>query len=181
MGNDSNAHDSVDARGREGALHGKDLLASKKTLADILHVATAFEKTARDFYTALIPRVSKQIRYLVEELAQEEQHHYDLFMELANSPDLKEQIGASVDVPVNDHRFSDYVHTPELGEAPDDQAILQYALGREHAAMEQYQDLANNTEPGPIHDLFRFLAIEETRHKRELEKIYYETVHSGGV
>jgi rubrerythrin len=25
------------------------------------------------------------------------------------------------------------------------------------------------------------LAEEETRHKAELEKLYYETVHSGGV
>jgi rubrerythrin len=47
--------------------------------------------------------------------------------------------------------------------------------------MEQYRELAANTAPGPIHDLFEFLAIEETKHKRELEKIYYETVHSGGV
>ena len=174
------ANDS-DKRSREGALHGKELLASKKSLEDILHVATAFEKTARDFYTALIPRVSKQIRYLVEELAEEEQRHYDLFTELAKSPDIKQQIRAQVDVPVNDRRFSDYVQAPELGDAPDDQAILQYALGREHAAMEQYRELASNTAPGPIHDLFEFLAIEETKHKRELEKIYYETVHSGGV
>ena len=171
----------TDTRSREGALHGKDLLASKKSLQDILLVATAFEKTARDFYTALIPRVSKQIRYLVEELAEEEQRHYDLFTELAKSPDINELVHAQVTVPVNDHHFSDYVHMPEIADAPDDQAILQYALAREHAAMEQYRDLANNTESGPIHDLFEFLAIEETKHKRELEKIYYETVHSGGV
>lgn len=174
MGNDTGT------RG-EGALHGRDLLASKKSLEDILRVATAFEKTARDFYSALIPRVSKRIRYLVEELAAEEQQHYDLFTKLANSPDVHEQISARVDVPVSDRRFSDYVHAPDLGENPDDQTILQYALGREHAAMEQYRDLAAATEPGPIHDLFVFLADEETKHKRELEKIYYETIHSGGV
>lgn len=168
-------------RSGEGALHGRDLLASKKSLEDILHVATAFEKTARDFYSALVPRVSKRIRYLVEELAAEEQQHYDLFSALAKAPDLREQIRVEVSVPVNDHRFSDYVQAPDLGENPDDQTILQYALGREHAAMEQYRDLAANTAPGPIHDLFAFLANEETKHKRELEKIYYETVHSGGV
>lgn len=180
MASDTDAQGGEE-RGREGAMHGKELLASKKSLEDILHVATAFEKTARDFYAALIPRVSKQIRYLVEELAEEEQRHYDLFTGLANAPDIKQQISALVDVPVNDRRFSDYVLLPDLGEAPDDQAILQYALGREHAAMEQYRELAGSTEPGPIRELFDFLAIEETRHKRELEKIYYETVHSGGV
>ena len=39
----------------------------------------------------------------------------------------------------------------------------------------------DGTEPGPIHDLFVYLANEETQHKSELEKLYYETVHSGGV
>ena len=46
--------------------------------------------------------------------------------------------------------------------------------------MKQYLDLAKNTEPGPIHDLFQFLANEETKHKCELEKLYYEIVHTGG-
>jgi rubrerythrin len=166
---------------REGGVRGRDLIASKKTLQEILEVATSFEKTAFDFYTALIPRVSKRIRYLVEELAVEEQAHYDLFKKLATEPGINEQIKSEIATPVNDQRFSNYVQMPDLGAAPDDQAILQYALYRENAAMEQYQDLANHTEPGPIHDLFVFLANEETKHKGELEKAYYELVHSGGV
>ena len=47
--------------------------------------------------------------------------------------------------------------------------------------MEHYRSLADSTEPGPIQALFEFLANEETQHKAELEKLYYETVHSGGV
>jgi rubrerythrin len=47
--------------------------------------------------------------------------------------------------------------------------------------MEQYRSLAESTPPGPIHDLFQYLADEETQHKNELEKRYYEIVHSGGV
>ena len=56
---------------------------------------------------------------------------------------------ALVDTPASDGRFSDCVHLPDLGDNPDDQAVLQYALGREHAAMEQYRSLAESTEPGP--------------------------------
>jgi rubrerythrin len=59
--------------------------------------------------------------------------------------------------------------------------VLQYAMGREHIAMEHYQSLADGTAPGPIRDLFVYLANEETKHKAELEKLYYEMVHSGGV
>lgn len=156
-------------------------LQSKTTLKEILAVATEFERTARDFYTDLIPKVHKSIRYLVEELAAEEQGHYDLFTQMAARDDLEQQLKAEVERPASDHQFSDCIHLPDLGEQPDDQAVLQYALRREHAAMEQYHALAQGTEAGPIHDLFLYLANEETKHKNELEKLYYATVHSGGV
>ena len=156
-------------------------LQSKTTLKEILEVATEFERTARDFYTDLIPKVHKSIRYLVEELAAEEQGHYDLFTQMAARDDLEQQLKAEVERPASDHKFSDCIHLPNLGEQPDDQAVLQYALRREYAAMEQYHALAQGTEAGPIHDLFLYLANEETKHKNELEKLYYATVHSGGV
>lgn len=156
-------------------------LKAQTSLIDILAVATEFERTARDFYTQLAPKVSKSIRYLVEELAEEEQRHFELFTKLRNRPDIESQVKQMVDTPASDGRFSDCVHLPELGDKPDDQEVLQYALGREHAAMEQYRALAESTPPGPIRDLFRFLADEETQHKAELEKVYYEVVHSGGV
>ena len=156
-------------------------LKSKKSLKEILEVAIAFEETARDFYTDLIPKVGKNLRWLVSELAEEEQGHYELFTELAERKELERQIGAMVETPASDSKFSDCIHLPDLGDKPDDQAVLQYALGREHAAMEQYRALAASTEPGPIRELFEFLANEETQHKAELEKLYYEVVHSGGV
>jgi rubrerythrin len=164
----------------EGHSASYERIRSKKTLEEILEVATSFEKAAFDFYTALIPKVSKNLRYLVEELAAEEQEHYELFTKLASNPDIQEQIKNQIKTPVEDHRFSDYVHLPELGDKPDDQTILQYALGREDAAMKHYRELAETTEPGPIHDLFEYLANEETLHKQELEKQYYQIVYSGG-
>lgn len=160
---------------------GYKKLKSQTSLADILSVAIEFERTARDFYADLAGKVSKNIRYLVEELAEEEQRHFDLFTELRARPDIENQVDQLVDTPASDARFSDCIHLPELGENPDDQAVLQYALGREHAAMEQYQSLAESTPPGPIKDLFIYLADEETLHKNELEKLYYALVHSGGV
>lgn len=165
----------------EGDASGAERLRASKTLQEILETATSFERTARDFYAGLTNRVSKRIRDLVQELAEEEQRHYDLFTELAQRPDVAEQVKARVATPPSDTRFSDCVHAPDLGENPDDQAVLQYALGREQAAMEQYRSLADATEPGPVRELFEFLANEETQHKLELEKLYYEIVHSGGV
>lgn len=160
---------------------GYERLKPLTDLAEILKVATEFERTARDFYTDLVPKVSKNIRYLVEELAAEEQEHFELFSKLAGRDDLDETLKAEIERPASDRKFSNCVHLPDLGDHPDDQAVLQYALMREHAAMEQYTALADRTPPGPVHDLFRYLANEETKHKNELEAVYYDIVHSGGV
>jgi rubrerythrin len=77
--------------------------------------------------------------------------------------------------------FADYVHLLELGDFPDDQSLLQYAMGREQAAMEQYGALARETPEGPIRELFQYLADEELSHKAELEKRYYELVYPSNV
>ena len=58
---------------------------------------------------------------------------------------------------------------------------MQYAMGREHAAMEQYSALAEEVPDGPIRELFRYLAQEELTHKAELEKLYYELVYPSNV
>ena len=141
---------------------------------EILQQATEFERTARDFYAELAPKVSKKIRYLLEELAIEEQNHYDLFTDLANNPEVAAQIKLEIATPPGNKRFSDCIQLPDLGDNPDDQTILQYALGREQAAMDQYHSLADATPEGPLKDAFTFLAQEETEHKNDLEKIYYE-------
>jgi rubrerythrin len=161
--------------------HGVETLRSKTTLREILEVATGFEASARDFYKDLTPKVSKRIRYLVEELAAEEQEHFDLFHTLAQREDLADQVKIEIERTASDSKFSDCLHLPSLGDNPDDQAVLQYAMGREHAAMSHYGELAETTPPGPIRELFQYLASEETKHKLELEKLYYEVVHSGGV
>ncbi|OQW88814.1 MAG: rubrerythrin [Rhodoferax ferrireducens] len=157
-----------------------DVLRHTTSVQEILDVANSFEASARDFYTALIPKVSKRIRYLVEELAAEEQGHFDLLAALRARTDLAEQVKLQIQQPASDSKFSDCIHLPNLGDNPDDQAVLQYAMGREHIAMTHYTELAQTAPEGPIRELFQFLASEETTHKLELEKLYYETVHRGG-
>ncbi len=165
----------------EGHISGKEKLQACTTLEQILQQASEFERTARDFYAALAPKVSKNIRWLVDELVIEEQQHFELFSQLSKNPQVQEQIKLEVATPPSNKRFSDCIQLPDLGEKPDDQSILQYALGREQAAMEQYHSLAESSPDGPVRELFTYLALEETKHKNELEKIYYEVVHQGGV
>jgi rubrerythrin len=169
------------ATGEGGGSSSYQRLKSHQSLGEILETAMSFEHTAREFYTQLLDRVSKPLRALVQELADEEGEHYALFQQLKNNPDVNHHIDEQIRTPPSDHRFSDYIHLPDLGEHPDDQTVLQYALGREHAAMEQYTALAEDTPDGPLKDVFSFLAQQELEHKRELEKRYYEIIHSGGV
>jgi Uncharacterized conserved protein len=159
----------------------KAKLTGLTTVREIMDTATSFEVVARDFYQSLAPKVSKNIRWLVDELAEEEQGHVELFTKLANDPKVSEVMAEKIQRPVADGKFSDCVQVPDLGENPDDQEVLQYALMRETAAMEQYTELAETAPEGPLKEAFTFLANEEAEHKEELEKIYYEIVHSGGV
>jgi rubrerythrin len=165
----------------EGHKSALERLQGMSTIGEILATAMKFEKTAEQFYASLLPTVSKPLRELVTELVEEEKEHYLLFERLMTEPETEKFLAKSIKIPASDHKFSDYVHVPKLGENPDDQTILQYAMGREHIAAEQYASLARSAPEGHIQDLFQFLADEELLHKGELEKRYYEIVHSGGV
>lgn len=159
----------------------KQQLSGKATVREIFDTATGFERVAFQFYTELAPKVSKNLRYLVDELAEEEKGHIELFSGLADNPEVNAIMAREIARPVADGKFSDCVLLPDMGDNPDDQEVLQYALKRETAAMEQYSELAETTPEGPLKDAFLFLANEETKHKAELEAIYYKVVHSGGV
>jgi len=159
----------------------KAKLSGKTTVREIFETAVEFERVAHSFYTDLVPKVTKNLRYLVVELAEEELEHVKLFSNLAKDPDVARVMAEEIARPLADGKFSDCVLAPDMGESPDDQSVLQYALMREDAAMQQYTELAQTTPPGVLKDAFLFLANEETKHKAELEKTYYEIVHSGGV
>ena len=128
-----------------------------------------------------MPKVSKNIRYIVEDLARAELQHIIKLRELARSEDLAGHLKDAIKRPEADRRFSDAIQAPELGDSPDDQEVLRYALSREQVAIEEYSELAANTPPGPLHEVFTFLANEESKHKSDLEALYYQVVHSGGV
>lgn len=158
----------------EGSNSAYQQLQESKSLQEILAVAMEFERTARDFYSDLVTRVSERIRPLLEELADEEQQHLNLFSSLAQNPEIVRLNKTRLATPPSDAEFSGCIDLPDLGESPDDRAVLEYALSREQAAMVQYQALAASAGSGPIKDLFSFLGDEERKHKEALEKIYQE-------
>lgn len=70
---------------------GRERLENSTTIGEVLEVAMGFEATARDFYASLAGRVSKPLRGLVQELAEEEKRHYQLFSDLRERPDVQEK------------------------------------------------------------------------------------------
>ncbi|OIP85357.1 MAG: rubrerythrin [Rhodobacterales bacterium CG2_30_65_12] len=158
-----------------------EALSKMTNVEEVLETVAEFDREAHSFYTDLIPKVSKDIRYIVEELARAELEHIIKLRGLLASPNMRAHLKDAILRPVADRRFSDAIQAPELGDAPDDQEVLQYALAREQTAIEQYSELAANTPPGPMHEVFSYLANEESKHKSDLEALYYQIVHSGGV
>ena len=116
----------------------------------MLEIAASFEEIALNFYAGLTPKVGKKVRWAVEELAAEEQQHEEMLVTLSARPDIASQVKVSIATPASDGRFSDAVHIPDLVERPDDQTVLQWAMGREHLAMEHCRNLANGVPAGPI-------------------------------
>ncbi|MCI2400861.1 ferritin family protein [Aliiroseovarius subalbicans] len=156
-------------------------LSKMTTVGEVLEAAAEFDREAHSFYTDLIPRISKNIRYLVEDLARDELRHIRMLSKLAKNPEVAAHMQDEIKRPQADRKFTDAAHAPELGDNPDDQEVLLYALAREQIAIEEYSELAENTEPGLLHDTFQFLANEERKHKADLEALYYEIVHTAAA
>ena len=159
----------------EGGM-GYNELQQLKTVGEILETAQSFERAAQHIYSRLSAQLDHPLRELVQELADEEMQHVHLFAELAINPEAAIHGAEQIQAPANDHKFAEYLELPNIDQLADEQSILQYALGREQAAMEHYAVLAEATPEGPIRDLFRFLANEELAHKAELEKRYHELI-----
>jgi len=160
------------------SLGRKERPNSKESLREILMVAVLFERTAHSFYNELVSKVSEKVRDLVGTLIKEEDDHVKIFTALLNHPNIEQQLSQMVTKPPSDHRFNSAFKIQDLGENPDEKAVLKYAITLEQTAMEQYASLADEIEPGAIQDLFHFLSQQEREHKNKLEELYNELLQS---
>ena len=89
--------------GEGGGSRGYQRLKSHQTLGEVLETAMSFEQSAQECYTHLLERVSKPLRSLVQELADEEQEHYALFQQLKHNPDVPVKKSESVVIARDEH------------------------------------------------------------------------------
>jgi rubrerythrin len=64
-----------------------------------------------------------------------------------------------------------------LGEHPDFKDVLVYAAKREKKAYEFYSNMSEHIEDSDLKKLFVWLAQEETKHKEDIEALFWDVMY----
>ncbi|GAX61839.1 hypothetical protein SCALIN_C28_0041 [Candidatus Scalindua japonica] len=64
-----------------------------------------------------------------------------------------------------------------LGETPDFKAVLVYAAKREKKAYEFYRNMSEHVKDSDLKKLFTWLAQEETKHKEDIEALFWDIMY----
>ena len=143
-----------------------------KDLNDVLDFAIKNEQEAVDFYSNLSNKLeNQQMKAVFEEFAQEEVRHK---MRLTK---IKEDgIITISNEEVDDLKIADYTvtHAPHPDMTYEEALVL--AMGKEKAAFKLYMKLSERVSDAGLKDLFKSLAVEESKHKLRFELEYDEFV-----
>lgn len=135
---------------------------------DVLDFAIGEEQAAVEFYMNLAElSKNEEIKKIFQEFAEEEMKHKAKLMEVKVN-------GATVfgTVSILDMKLSDYL--VDVKPAPDmsyEQALI-LAMKKEKAAFKLYTALANRAKQPEMQEMFRHLAMEESKHKMRFEIEY---------
>ena len=135
------------------------------TIDEILDFAIQNEQNAADLYTGLANTAkTPDARAEFLQLVKEEMEHRETLEKMKHGRML---IG--LEEQVQDINISDYAVDIKLGDNPDYQHILQFAIKQEEEAYRLYSTLSLMTPEGEIKELLHNLATEELRHKHKFE------------
>lgn len=147
-------------------------MSEPSTVEEILDFAIQNEQNAADLYEHLAGKArSKAARSSFEQFAIEERGHK---AKLLAAKEGQYQIGSFK--PVQDLKIGDYLVQEDLGDDPDYQSMLIFAMKQEKAAFRLYSDLSERTDDPQLKGLLRSLAQEEAKHKLRFEVEYDDTV-----
>ena len=147
-------------------------MAPLNTVDEILDFAIQNEQNAADLYTDLAGKTkSAAVKAEFEEYADEERGHK---AKLENVKAGRQLLDANSRI--QDLKISDYTVDVDLGENPDYQSVLLFAMKQEKAAFKLYTDLAGMTQDPAVKALLLGLAQEEAKHKLRFEIEYDDNV-----
>lgn len=139
---------------------------------EILDFAIQNEQNAVDLYTDLAGRTQSQAaQKAFLQYADEERGHKSKLQNVKAGKKLLKAEQA-----VQDLKISDYTVDVELGDKPDYQSVLLFAMKQEKAAFRLYSDLAERTDDAGVKELLLGLAQEEAKHKLRFEVEYDDEI-----
>lgn len=140
---------------------------------EILDFAINAEQEAINFYSDLYGRApNDSMKEAYREFILEEKSHRDKLKKLKAEGSLSE-IKLSR---VTDLKISDYIVEKQIHDNMDYQESLVVAMLREKAAYKLYTDLGEMTDNPDLKKMFKFLAMEEAKHKLKFETEYDDNV-----
>jgi rubrerythrin len=139
---------------------------------EILSFAIKNEQDAVDLYTDLAGKARNEaVKKVFLTYADEERGHKAKLQRVKGG-----QKSLAPSEKVQDLKIADYTVDVELGENPDYQSVLLFAMKAEKAAFKLYMDLAARTGDHEFEQLFLGLAQEEAKHKLRFELEYDEQI-----
>jgi rubrerythrin len=139
---------------------------------EILDFAIRNEQNAVDLYEDLASRTTSGAASAeFKQFAEEERGHKAKLLRVKAGKKLLD-----AEQSVQDLKISDYTVDVVLGDNPDYQSILLFAMKQEKAAYKLYVDLARMAPSTELKELLLGLAQEEAKHKLRFEIEYDEHV-----
>ncbi len=149
-----------------------------ETIESILKKAADKENGAYLLYKNAAGNVHDvQTKAVLVKFAEDEMKHKKAIEEF----DIRELKDQKIDITEDEHRqgISEYlVETHEgIGEDSDFTDVLIYAAKREKKAFDFYDSMSKNVDDSELKKLFVWLAHEESKHKEDIEALYWEVIH----
>jgi rubrerythrin len=143
------------------------------TLNEILDFAINSEQEAVDFYTELANRqTNPQVKSMFLEFASEEVKHKARLVKVKQDGIFDLEVSESP----TDLKISDYVVNVKPNPDMEYSDALVLAMKKEKAAFKLYIALSERTSNKNLSEVFKALAIEESKHKLKFEIEYDEYV-----
>ncbi|MGN7613882.1 ferritin-like domain-containing protein [Magnetococcales bacterium HHB-1] len=145
--------------------------------AEILQFAMEQEEAEHQFYTQLAQRAeNNDIKKLMLLHANQELEHKTQLLQILARHKLPEKKRERV-IEDTDLKMSGYLSAkvPEVGNLSYQDALI-LAIRMERAGENLYYDLAKMTPDPETRELFKFLAVQERKHRVALEKEYDDNI-----
>ncbi len=151
---------------------------SEITIKEALEDAKEKEILAYEFYKKLENIVQDLgAKSIIRELAEEELKHRDLIDQVIKSGDI-DAIGLESKYYYTDLGISKIVLPQVITEDMSVQDVLRIAMKHEDNSRIFYEKLADKFKGEKVEKLFRNLAIEESGHRNNIQKIYDDIIFS---